>query len=517
MSSSILQPDKPIIKNSKNKKISTFLTKRGFAILKDQLPIITLEKLKKELRVKPFVNRDYGPIPDCFPVYLESNKKIYLPKYFGFKRFGEPHSVKLNEGESRDINFIGELRDKQKPVVDAFIKSCDVTKSYVKASRGGIISVGCGFGKTVLALYLMSYLKKKTLVIVHKEFLVNQWKERCKQYLPNAKIGIIQGNNMDDNDSDIVIGMLQSISMKDYDLDLFNPFGFTVIDECHHIGAEVFSRALTKVNTQFMLGLSATPKRKDGLSKVFEWYIGPYVYMDIKKQDTRQIEIRMLHYNNNNPCYCKDEVIGYNKICIPRMVSNICNFKDRNNFILQLIDYLIQSHSERNILVLSDRLSQLRSISDSLLQNKIYKDCVGFYIGGMKEEALKKSEQCRVILGTYSMSSEGMDIPTLNTLIMASPKSDIEQSIGRILRKQHNICPEVYDIVDCFSIFSNQSNKRKTLYLKKGYPIKTGIISNENNNNYKIGDILKSLQLIENKSKKNIKKTEKKGCLIIED
>jgi superfamily II DNA or RNA helicase len=88
----------------------------------------------------------------------------------------------------------------------------------------------------------------------------------------------------------------------------------------------------------------------------------------------------------------------------------------------------------------------------------------------MKEKDLKKSENMQVLLGTYSMSSEGMDIPELNTLIMASPKSDIEQSVGRILRKDHeDITPKIFDIVDDFSVFTNQGNKRRQFYKKNNY------------------------------------------------
>ena len=117
--------DKPIIKKSiknskKNKNIYTFLTKRGFSLLKEKFPIVTLEKIKKELQVKPYVNTDYGQIPESFPVYLESSKKLYLPKYFGYKRFGEPHIVKLNVGDTRNIKFIGQLRDTQKHVYGCY-------------------------------------------------------------------------------------------------------------------------------------------------------------------------------------------------------------------------------------------------------------------------------------------------------------------------------------------------------------------------------------------------------------
>ena len=166
----------------------------------------------------------------------------------------------MYSGLDIDIKFSSELRDKQKPVVKKFIKEA-------KEKGGGIISVPCGFGKTVLSLYLISKLKKKTIVIVHKEFLMNQWEERIQYFLPDAKIGKLQGDVIKIKDCDIVLGMLQSISMRDYDLELFSDFGFVIYDECHHLGAEVFSKSLSKVTCKYTLGLSATPDRSDGLTK----------------------------------------------------------------------------------------------------------------------------------------------------------------------------------------------------------------------------------------------------------
>ena len=112
-----------------------------------------------------------------------------------------------------------------------------------------------------MALYLLSKISKKTIVIVHKEFLLNQWK-RIEEYLPDARVGIIQANKIDIKNKDIVIAMLQSISMKEYDIDeTFGNFGFTIVDECHHISAEVFCRSLPKINSMYSLGLSATPRK----------------------------------------------------------------------------------------------------------------------------------------------------------------------------------------------------------------------------------------------------------------
>jgi superfamily II DNA or RNA helicase len=100
----------------------------------------------------------------------------------------------------------------------------------------------------------------------------------------------------------------------------------------------------------------------------------------------------------------------------------------------------------------------------------VFEKSVGLYIGGMKEEQLKESETKKIIIATYAMASEGLDIKTLTTLCMATPKTDVCQSVGRILRSKHKR-PLVIDIVDKHDIFQRQFNKRKTYYNKKKYNI----------------------------------------------
>jgi superfamily II DNA or RNA helicase len=130
----------------------------------------------------------------------------------------------------------------------------------------------------------------------------------------------------------------------------------------------------------------------------------------------------------------------------------------------------IKSNDLRQILILSDRKQQLEEMFKIAKENEI--ESVGYYVGGMKKEKLKENESCKILLGTFPMANEGLDIPSLNGLVLATPKSDIIQSIGRICRMKHeNIQPIIIDIVDKFSIFDNQSNKRFNVYKKKKYKI----------------------------------------------
>lgn len=446
---------------------NTGLSRQGYSIHKSDLSSKELDKIKELLTVKPCVSPKYADSQESFPVFGENDKKLYVPRYWGVAHFGEPKNNKLTSGKclgkSIKLKFKGEVRSTQEPIVDAFMNKVNNKK------EGGIITLQCGGGKTVTTLYLISLVKKKTLVIVHKSFLLNQWMERIQEFLPDARIGFIQGGVIDTYKKDIVIGMLQSISMKDYPKEIFNDFGFVVFDECHHLGAEVFSKALSKSACPYTLGLSATPNRKDGLTKVFVWYLGEYVYQGEKIKDSG-VKIKMYYYLSDDPSYSK-EVISYtNKIVTPRMINNICYCKRRNDLIIHLLPKLIKQ--KRNILILSDRKEQLKYLGNAIEKQKIASH--GYYLGGMKQSDLNESETKDIMLGTYNMVSEGFDCKRLNTLILASPRSDVEQSVGRILRLQahkRTVQPLVIDIADMFSIFVSQVDKRIRFYEKEHYDI----------------------------------------------
>ena len=265
--------------------INTYLGQKGYTISKSELTTEQIDTIKRELMVKPYTPGITLKDTSEFPVYRESAQKLYVPRYYGIEKFGAPASIKIPEGDDIALTFAGDLRDYQKPVVDAYMKhvsSVSVASdksdksdgSNVSGGGGGLLDLYCAFGKTSLTLYIVAALKKKTMVILHKEFLLNQWVERIGFFLPGARIGRIQGPIIDIENKDIVLCMLQSVSMKDYPANIFDSFGLTVIDEVHHISSEVFSRALFKIVTKYTIGLSATMDRKDGTTKVFKMFFG---------------------------------------------------------------------------------------------------------------------------------------------------------------------------------------------------------------------------------------------------
>jgi superfamily II DNA or RNA helicase len=444
---------------TKGKK--TILTNKGFELYKTMYPDTFLQEMRKDLTVKPRVAKGYGMEPEPYEIFTETSDKLIIPKYYGYKKLKNYQNIenKISMGDPINLKFNGELRENQLDVIDTF-------KKVFKTKNGGLIVARCAFGKTAVATYVVTMLQRKTLVIVHKQNLLLQWHERIAQFLPDAKIGKIQGSVIDVEGKDIVIGMIQSLCKKDYG-DLFKQFGLLICDEAHRTGAKEFCNALRKAATYYTLGLTATPTRNDGLTKVFKWYLGEteYVYNKITEFD---VTVKAVYYASDSYQEKKLYSGGFN---FANMISQIVDETKRTDMIVDMARDMAKSG--RQVLIIGHRLKMLRSLHKLIKEKNTLKDVVtsGFYIGGMKEVALLETTKQNIILGSFSMIEEGADIPSLDSIILATPKSTVQQAVGRIMRKQNKHNPLIIDIIDDFSIFVNQAEKRKKYYVKEKYTL----------------------------------------------
>lgn len=441
-----------------------YIGSKGFTIPKTLLKDNELTTIRNDLTIK--ITNSYQQTGSTFPVYRESTNKIYVPRFYGIQKYGVV-SNDLNAGMDIDLHFHGKLREIQQPIVDAFL-NCAKTKGC------GLVELPCGFGKTIIALYLTHCLRKKTLVIVHKEFLLEQWKERIEEFLPDAKIGRIQGNIIDVQNKDIVIGMLQSLSMKDYPKQIFDSFGFTIIDETHHIAAEVFSNALFKIVTPYMLGLSATMNRKDGLTRVFQLFLGDIEYKVIREQSSNVV-VNAIYYKPNDLEFNETILNHKGQTDYSKMLSKITTYLPRTLFIIDVLKNLLTDPLNQQIMILAQYKHVLNQIYSYVEENKL--DTIGYYVGGMKQTDLKETESKKIILATYAMAEEALDIKTLTTLMMITPKTNVTQSVGRILRSNHER-PFIVDIIDKHDVFHKQWYLRKKFYNQNNYTI---MYSNQSN------------------------------------
>jgi superfamily II DNA or RNA helicase len=544
--------------------VNTYLGQKGYTIPKNEISIEKQNQIKKDLMVRPYTPGAPGNGGDTtFPAYRESYNKLYVPHYYGVEQFGQPKEIKISEGTDINLEFNGQLRDYQIPVIEKYIKHTEKVKY-----GGGLLELPCAWGKTSGSLNILSRLKKKTIVIVHKEFLMNQWIERIQQFLPKARIGKIQGNTIDVENKDIVLCMLQSLINKSYPESIFSEFGLTIIDEVHHISSQTFSNSLFKVVTKYMLGLSATMNRKDGTTKVFKMFLGDVIHK-VERKDEHEVEVRAITYKVNDDDF-NDTILDYKgQPQNSSMISKLCEYNRRTEFIIEVLNdficvenvdkEIIKQHKlnmdkanpcceicnknnnyllkntccnivkycmpclnnielaaetnikyfidpdgkkksskerpkcpnckkvlkyeqyyienpyvkpleQRHTIVMAQNLNILHYIYKKIVCKNLAS--VGYYIGGMSESELKRSDKQQIVLASYSLCSEGLDIPTLNAEFLITPKTDIVQCVGRILRAKHATQhPIIYDFIDSHDVFQRQWLKRKSYYKKQNYKI----------------------------------------------
>ena len=406
-----------------------------------------LEKYKKELTVRPIVNSDFGSKPPSFKVFKPSKDGICVPYHYGVTTFGAPKSDKRPDPKTYNIPFEGILRES--------VFQPQAHQKALEAQRG-VLSLPCGYGKTTVSLKIASSLGYRTLIIVHKEFLASQWRERIQQFCPGTTIGLIQQDKFD-IEHPFVIAMLQTLSMKEFTFSDFETFGTVIVDEAHHICAKVFSQALFKMCPKHLFGLSATPIRKDGLSCVLEWFMGPS-FFSVDRENRGNVHVNVVRYSCDRYKECPP-CNRMGKLSLVNMISELTEDEIRTSQIVKIIKNLLKT--KRHIIVLSERRNHC-----IYLKSQFVDELSGLYMGGMKQKDLNESSNKKVIFATYSQAHEGLDIPTLDTLIMASPKSDIVQSIGRIMRETEGKKndPLIYDIVDEWSVLNAMYMKRRKVY-----------------------------------------------------
>lgn len=440
------------------------LTLNGYRIPKSEIK--NLIHLKGLLTVRPYIPKVFVDprFVSRYPVYKESENYIYVPKHYGLEEFG-PYA-----GSQRDVaetpksywEFAGAIRPAQEPVVNSFLKP---------EPHDGIISLQTGGGKTVCALYIASQLRLPALILVHSTFLRDQWVERIRAFLPNARIGTVQGETMDIEDKDIVVGMLQTISMKDLPAKTFASIGLVIVDECHHIASESFSQAIPKLTSKYMLGLSATPERKDKLMRVINWHLGPILYQsNADDKIDAGVRVEYVEFETDDEAFNTVELNKAGVMSTVHMINKVVEFEARNKLIIELIED-IYSEPDRNVLVLTDRVEHTKKIL-SMLPEHTQKE-TGILSSGMKPAV--RDEFCaskRILISTYQLVKEGFDVQKLNTLVMATPRPDIEQIVGRILRvekSKRTTEPLIIDIVD--PTFRRQFQQRLSLYKERNYNI----------------------------------------------
>jgi superfamily II DNA or RNA helicase len=443
------------------------ITAKGYAIKKESLTAEQSQFLRSQLTVVPKVLEKFQKLAQNFPIYYESKARFYVPRQWGIKQYGKPDATIISEGyllpDTVCFRTTFPPHEFQKEVIEAFIAR----------DANGLICVPCGYGKTFMALYIAVKLKRRFLIIVDKEFLMNQWKSEIDNFIEGVRVGILQADKVqiDAEKYDVTICMIQTICRREFPDGFFSEYGFTIFDECHHLGASYFSQALKKVQTRHMLGLSATPDREDGLSRVFEYFLGEAVYKNTLRAPDKEAVVKAVWFQSTDTVYTELPVNWQGETVTAKLLNQVAEFEPRNVRILSIIEEYLKD-GDRFLLILSDRISQLEWFHTAL--SDVCK--IGYYIGGMKQSKLdENADQCKVLLATYQMASEAFSVKKLNTVILATPRKNVQQSTGRIFRQrieERKVAPHIIDIIDSHDCHMRRWFIRQKFYKECEYTIR---------------------------------------------
>jgi len=401
------------------------------------------------------------------------SKRVMMPR--GLATIGG-NTIDMREGGEWiefDSSFIPR-HDEQTRVIEESVK-------LLKMGFNFVTECPTGFGKTYCAMEIVARTRKKTIIVVTKEDIRDQWAEAAKAVLGityDDELGLIQGNVCNVAGKSVVIAMIQSLA-KDgrYPTHTFSGFGMAIFDEVHRVGADEFSQACYRVPAKLRMGLSATPLRKDGRSLVIESHIGKVMVVSHQAPSTPKI-IREYTGWQVPMVKVRDKEGEWKIVPIPHSPKNcghviriLSRDKKRNMILLEFI--MSAYEAGRKILIQSDRKEHLEQLYAMMSSKGIARSDIAYYVGGLRKADRDDAKTKRILLATYAMTAEATDIPDLDTLVMATPRSDVEQIVGRILRAvEGKKQPIVFDPIDDSSpLFLSYANSRMRWYKSKGAPI----------------------------------------------
>lgn len=470
--------------NTKYSKQMYGLENTMLCIEKKELNLYTLSVLKRlgsmynpeyflKQKLKKTIYRE--TTPRVLSYYEEDDRYLYLPRGQKYKLqeiFPEAEiqlEAQVTKGQVIDIAFTGELRQNQQEAVNTLMQY-DM----------GIMKAVPGFGKTVMALYMIAQRTVSTLVIVPNKEIQKQWKERIHEFLniPPGKskrdsyIGIYNGSKKELR-GHIDIAVAASLANLENIAVTLKEYGMIIIDECHHAASDTFTRVLRNVNAKYIYGFSATPKRKDGLEKVMHMFCGPIRYETSSFQIQNTYRFQQLLIPRMTTMRCLDDNKTYTQYC-----SDIMNDQVRNYLIVK--DVVKEFQNDGKIIILSERRQHLTILYEMLKHLHIH---VYVLTGERKtkerNEIIAKvrnfnSKEKFILLATSKLLGEGFDLPALSTLFLVMPISDesrIEQYTGRIHRNvEGKDMVKVYDYVDAhIPMLEGMFHKRLKQYQKEGY------------------------------------------------
>ena len=417
-----------------------------------------IRKLDKDLHVKPILVKKGVQQPsnlkpvEAFDTFTFNNKNCAsIPLSYYYHHLSTIERID-NDCVDRDITFKGELLPRQKEVREEIIEILNRTGSVV-------LSLRTGFGKTIMAIYLASKIKKQTIILCHRKIIIEQWVESIKKYCPNSSVRVLgekvgkKYTGPSENEVDFLVCNVVNIPKKDRSF--FSSFGLVIVDEVHTVCTESFSRSLLYIFPEYLIGLSATPFRSDGMDRLIELFCGPEIVF-------RKLYRAFNAYKINTGFKPNPQMNVIGNLDWNGVLEEQANCKERNELIVNLCRYF----TSRNILVLVKRKEHAAVLKNLLLTCG---EDVDMFTGDSKE----CNYECRVLIATYSISGVGFDHAKLDTLIAAADVlENFTQYIGRVFRRD-DVVPVYIDLVDEMSTIKKHSQERLKICKELGAEVKT--------------------------------------------
>lgn len=359
-----------------------------------------------------------------------------------------------------DASFAGELRPYQHSAVKQILKH-----------KSGMLIAPPGTGKTVMACAIIAQRQVPTAVIVPSRELATQWRQALKQFLPEVQVGQYSGTKKKlSGEIDIVTA--QSISRNDSKTDFLSSYGHIIVDECHRVGAAGLTNVLAHLNVRFMLGMTATPYRSDGLDKLLPLICGPIRHtVELERPGCRDYVVHNTEFTYDSPY-----------LFWPDLDTALAADEHRNQLIADVITQAAQD--EHTVLVLVKRREHLAALN-ALLTDAPF-PVLQLHGGQKASERQAVREQIAatphfVLLAMSQVAGEGIDLPALDTLVLAAPVSFrgvVIQQVGRITRDaedKESISATVHDFLDSnVPALASAFRKRSSTIARQGFTRSNG-------------------------------------------
>lgn len=417
-------------------------------------------------------------------------------KYIFTNNFGDEVRMALHRGNTlhvpRETAPIGRqdyrVHYPLAPAIDcAFVPRNDeqrdlVTQSIalLKSGVNHVFDAPTGWGKSVAGAAIAAGMGQPTMIVVQKQDLLDSWHDALvnKLGIPADKVGKVQQDVCSWKGKQFVIGMAQSLIIPDrYDPDMYRHFGLLVLDEVHSMAADCFINVCWKFPAKYRLGFSATPTRSDGKWKVIEAHIGTVrckgtmipmqAKILVKKTGWRIPTTRKF---NAEAGVFEDVKISHAPGRMMLVNKAMASHNGRNKIIVEFIQ---SAHSAgRHVLAMGDLKDGLDQLFTLITRTGISGENIGYYVGGMSKVELEHTKKKPIVLATYQMCSTGTNVPVWDSLVMLSPRANVKQAVGRVLRfVEGKKQPVILDLVDYDKLFNNFYLSRLRQYYEIGATI----------------------------------------------